>query len=114
MKVLLDLISLGMKEWAISKGVTHYTHWFQSLTGATAEKHDAFLQVLNSGLAIEQFEGSQLIQQEPDAASFPNGVVLGVRLKLGVILLGIHLHLLLFMEQHYVFLQFLCPIQEKL
>ena len=66
------LISLGMKEWAISKGVTHYTHWFQPLTGATAEKHDAFLQIVNNGLAIEQFEGSQLIQQEPDASSFPS------------------------------------------
>ncbi len=70
-----DLIALGMKEWAISKGVTHYTHWFQSLTGATAEKHDAFLQILDNGLAIEQFEGIQLIQQEPEASSFPSGSV---------------------------------------
>lgn len=66
-------ISTGMKEWAISKGATHYTHWFQPLTGATAEKHDAFFDTIEQGLAIEKFEGSQLVQQEPDASSFPNG-----------------------------------------
>nr|WP_321222337.1 glutamine synthetase III [uncultured Psychroserpens sp.] len=69
-----DHISTGMKEWAISKGATHYTHWFQPLTGATAEKHDAFFETIGSnGLAIEKFEGGQLVQQEPDASSFPNG-----------------------------------------
>lgn len=67
-----DLIALGMKEWAISKGVTHYSHWFQPLSGTTAEKHDGFLDLLENGMAIEQFQGSQLIQQEPEAASFPN------------------------------------------
>lgn len=67
-----DLIALGMKEWALSKGVTHYTHWFQSLSGTTAEKHDSFLDVLSEGLAIEQFHGKELTQQEPEAASFPN------------------------------------------
>ncbi|MCA0133740.1 glutamine synthetase III family protein [Winogradskyella alexanderae] len=68
-----DHISTGMKEWAISKGATHYTHWFQPLTGATAEKHDAFFETMEAGLAIERFEGTQLVQQEPDASSFPHG-----------------------------------------
>ena len=68
-----DHISTGMKEWAITKGVTHYTHWFQPLTGATAEKHDAFFETIGNGQAIEKFGGGQLVQQEPDASSFPNG-----------------------------------------
>lgn len=72
-RVIADHISNGMKEWAISKGATHYTHWFQPLTGATAEKHDAFFETIGNGLAIEKFEGNQLVQQEPDASSFPNG-----------------------------------------
>lgn len=72
-RVLADHISTGMKEWAISKGATHYTHWFQPLTGATAEKHDAFFETIGDGIAIEKFGGSQLVQQEPDASSFPNG-----------------------------------------
>jgi glutamine synthetase len=70
---LADHISTGMKEWAISKGVTHYTHWFQPLTGSTAEKHDAFFETIGEGLAIEKFAGNQLVQQEPDASSFPHG-----------------------------------------
>ncbi|EGV43652.1 glutamine synthetase type III [Bizionia argentinensis JUB59] len=68
-----DHISTGMKEWAISKGATHYTHWFQPLTGTTAEKHDAFFEPIGNGRAIEKFGGGQLVQQEPDASSFPNG-----------------------------------------
>ncbi|MEY8848289.1 glutamine synthetase III [Psychroserpens sp. XS_ASV72] len=68
-----DHVSTGMKEWAISKGATHYTHWFQPLTGATAEKHDAFFEPVNGGRAIEKFGGGQLVQQEPDASSFPSG-----------------------------------------
>ncbi|WP_296315471.1 glutamine synthetase III [Winogradskyella sp. UBA3174] len=72
-RLVADHISTGMKEWAISKGATHYTHWFQPLTGATAEKHDAFFETIGDGLAIEKFEGGQLVQQEPDASSFPNG-----------------------------------------
>ncbi|WP_025741760.1 glutamine synthetase III family protein [Aquimarina pacifica] len=71
---IADQIASSMKEWALSKGVTHYTHWFQPLTGATAEKHDAFFETLgNSGKGIEKFGGSQLVQQEPDASSFPSG-----------------------------------------
>ncbi|NND61786.1 MAG: glutamine synthetase type III [Flavobacteriaceae bacterium] len=66
-------IAVGMKEWAISKGATHYTHWFQPLTGSTAEKHDAFFETTGDGLSIEKFGGGQLAQQEPDASSFPHG-----------------------------------------
>ncbi|WP_047545544.1 glutamine synthetase III [Psychroserpens sp. Hel_I_66] len=72
-RTVADHISTGMKEWAINKGATHYTHWFQPLTGATAEKHDAFFETIGNGLAIEKFGGGQLVQQEPDASSFPNG-----------------------------------------
>ncbi|MBL4939364.1 MAG: glutamine synthetase III, partial [Lutibacter sp.] len=70
---IADQVSSAMKEWALAKGVTHYTHWFQPLTGATAEKHDAFFETIGGGMAIEKFGGSQLVQQEPDASSFPNG-----------------------------------------
>ncbi|MAN25900.1 glutamine synthetase III [Mesonia sp.] len=70
---LADHISTGLKEWAISKGATHYTHWFQPLTGSTAEKHDAFFEPTGNGSAIEKFGGGSLVQQEPDASSFPNG-----------------------------------------
>lgn len=72
-RTIADHISTGMKEWAISKGATHYTHWFQPLTGTTAEKHDAFFETIEDGTAIEKFGGGQLVQQEPDASSFPNG-----------------------------------------
>ncbi len=58
-----------MKEWAISKGATHFTHWFQPLTGATAEKHDSFFKPLGDGRAIEKFEGTMLVQQEPDVTA---------------------------------------------
>jgi len=68
-----DQIASGMKAWAREKGATHYTHWFQPLTGITAEKHDAFFEPVGDGQAIEKFEGAQLVQQEPDASSFPNG-----------------------------------------
>lgn len=65
-------IATAMKAWAMSKGATHYTHWFQPLTGTTAEKHDSFFEPSSDG-AIEVFAGSALVQQEPDASSFPNG-----------------------------------------
>ncbi|GAB4132827.1 MAG: glutamine synthetase III [Bacteroidia bacterium] len=70
---MADQIAAGMKAWAISKGANHYTHWFQPLTGTTAEKHDAFFEPIEGGRAIERFGGNQLVQQEPDASSFPNG-----------------------------------------
>lgn len=70
---IADQVATGMKSWAISKGATHYTHWFQPLTGGTAEKHDAFFEPNGDGTAIDKFDGGQLVQQEPDASSFPNG-----------------------------------------
>ncbi|AUC82231.1 glutamine synthetase III [Lacinutrix sp. Bg11-31] len=72
-RAIADQIASAMKDWALSKGVTHYTHWFQPLTGATAEKHDAFFETIENNGAIEKFGGTQLVQQEPDASSFPNG-----------------------------------------
>jgi glutamine synthetase len=70
---IADQVAIAMKEWAMSKGATHYTHWFQPLTGTTAEKHDSFFTPIEGGRGIERFSGSMLIQQEPDASSFPNG-----------------------------------------
>ena len=70
---IADQVASAMKDWAISKQATHYTHWFQPLTGSTAEKHDAFFTPIEGGRAIERFEGNMLVQQEPDASSFPNG-----------------------------------------
>ena len=68
-----DEVAAAMKSWALTKGATHYTHWFQPLTGTTAEKHDAFFDISHKGKAMEKFKGSALVQQEPDASSFPNG-----------------------------------------
>lgn len=70
---IADQVAEAMKGWAITMGATHYTHWFQPLTGATAEKHDAFFDLLPDGSGIEKFGGKQLVQQEPDASSFPSG-----------------------------------------
>ncbi len=70
---IADQVASSMKEWAIDKGATHYTHWFQPLTGSTAEKHDAFFDPIEDGRAIERFDGEQLVQQEPDASSLPSG-----------------------------------------
>ena len=70
---IADQIAVGMKDWASKLGATHYTHWFQPLTGSTAEKHDAFFEPTTGGRSIEKFDGGLLVQQEPDASSFPNG-----------------------------------------
>ncbi|GAA4409457.1 glutamine synthetase III [Nibrella viscosa] len=70
---IADEVANAMKAWAVSKGATHYTHWFQPLTGETAEKHDAFFDITMDGKAIEKFKGGALVQQEPDASSFPSG-----------------------------------------
>lgn len=70
---IADQVASCMKAWAQSKGVTHFTHWFQPLSGATAEKHDGFFEPIEGGRAIERFSGNALVQQEPDASSFPNG-----------------------------------------
>jgi glutamine synthetase len=72
-RAIANQISSGIRAWAESKGVTHFTHWFQPLTGSTAEKHDSFFTIKSDGTPIEQFEGDALIQQEPDASSFPSG-----------------------------------------
>ncbi|MEN9525045.1 MAG: hypothetical protein RLZZ256_429, partial [Bacteroidota bacterium] len=70
---MANQIANGLRAWAETKGVTHYTHWFQPLTGTTAEKHDSFFTLKGDGTPIEQFDGDALIQQEPDASSFPSG-----------------------------------------
>ncbi len=68
-----NAVAAAMKSWAMDKGATHYSHWFQPLTGTTAEKHDAFFEPSSSGKNLESFKGSALVQQEPDASSFPHG-----------------------------------------
>ena len=70
---LADSVAAGMKQWAIENGARHYTHWFHPLTGGTAEKHDAFIEHDGKGGVVEKFDGKLLVQQEPDASSFPNG-----------------------------------------
>ncbi len=70
---LADQIAAALKAWCMEQGTTHYTHWFQPLTGTTAEKHDSFFTLSGSGVAIEKFDGDALVQQEPDASSFPSG-----------------------------------------
>ncbi len=70
---IADQVASGMKEWAISRGASHYTHWFHPLTDATAEKHDSFFDMTQNGETFESFNGKVLVQQEPDASSFPNG-----------------------------------------
>lgn len=70
---IADAVAEGMKQWAVERGVTHYTHWFQPLTEGTAEKHDAFIEHDGKGGMIEEFSGKLLVQQEPDASSFPSG-----------------------------------------
>ncbi|KYP16053.1 glutamine synthetase III [Flavihumibacter sp. CACIAM 22H1] len=72
-RTVANQIAAGIRQWAETKGVTHYTHWFQPLTGTTAEKHDSFFTLKGDGTAIEEFDGAALIQQEPDASSFPSG-----------------------------------------
>ncbi len=72
-KEIADVVANAMKEWAIEKGATHYTHWFQPMTGITAEKHDSFISPEGNGKIIMEFSGKELIKGEPDASSFPNG-----------------------------------------
>jgi len=72
-RAVANQVANGIRGWAESKGVTHFTHWFQPLTGSTAEKHDSFFTIKSDGTAIEEFDGAALIQQEPDASSFPSG-----------------------------------------
>src|SRR5215216_6229119 len=72
-RTMAGQIAHGIRAWAETKGVTHFTHWFQPLTGTTAEKHDSFFTIKSDGTPIEQFDGDALVQQEPDASSFPSG-----------------------------------------
>ncbi|MBS1660644.1 MAG: glutamine synthetase III [Bacteroidetes bacterium] len=72
-RAVANQIGSGLRQWAEAKGVTHFTHWFQPLTGTTAEKHDSFFTIKGDGTPIEEFDGAALIQQEPDASSFPSG-----------------------------------------
>ena len=106
-----DVVAHEMKEWAIEKGATHYSHWFQPLTGVTAEKHDAFITApMENGKVLMSFSGKELIKGEPDASSFPSG---GLRATLH----GTVPHLLLYamMQQAvpYVSLPLSAPIQER-
>ena len=70
---IASAVANAMKDWAIDKGATHYTHWFQPMTGITAEKHDSFISPTEGGRAIMEFSGKELIKGEPDASSFPSG-----------------------------------------
>ena len=70
---IAGMVAIGIRKWAIEHGATHFTHWFQPLTGGTAEKHDAFFSIDKTGALLEEFSGDALYQQEPDASSFPNG-----------------------------------------
>jgi glutamine synthetase len=70
---IADVVAAAMKEWAMERGATHYTHWFQPMTGITAEKHDSFLSPTDAGTAIAEFSGKELVRGEPDASSFPSG-----------------------------------------
>ncbi len=70
---IANQVAIGMKAWAVDRGATHYTHWFHPLNGSTAEKHDAFFEPADGGGVIENFQGDMLVQQEPDASSFPSG-----------------------------------------
>ena len=70
---IADVVASAMKDWAIEKGATHYTHWFQPMTGITAEKHDSFISPMGDGTVIMEFSGKELVKGEPDASSFPSG-----------------------------------------
>ena len=70
---IANAVAQAMKDWAVSNGATHYTHWFQPLNGVTAEKHDSFIQLSPDGGVIMDFSGKELIKGEPDASSFPSG-----------------------------------------
>ena len=70
-----NVVANAMKDWAVEKGATHYTHWFQPMTGITAEKHDSFISPVPGGKVIMDFSGKELVMGEPDASSFPSGGV---------------------------------------
>ena len=78
---IADTVASAMKDWAIEKGATHFTHWFQPLTGITAEKHDSFISPTPDGHIIMEFSGKELIKGEPDASSFPSGGLRATSMK---------------------------------
>ena len=121
---IADSVASGMKQWAMDMGATHYTHWFQPLTGGTAEKHDAFVEYDGKGGVIEEFSGKLLIQQEPDASSFPSGGAFeklrnalyspnAIGSKRAVIRLGMRLRRLSSSIRRSVSRRFLSPIPGK-
>ena len=101
-----NVVANAMKDWAIEKGATHYTHWFQPMTGITAEKHDAFITPTEDGNIILEFSGKELVKGEPDASSFPSGGLRAIRR-------GILLQTLLLKTIHYIFLQLFAHIPVK-
>ena len=113
---IADVVAHEMKEWAIEKGATHYCHWFQPLTGVTAEKHDAFVTApREDGKVLLSFSGKELIKGEPDASSFPEDFVQHLRpeaIQHGTVP---HRHLYAMMQQagSYVFLPHSAPTQER-
>ena len=112
-----DVIAHEMKEWAIEKGATHYTHWFQPLTGVTAEKHDSFITApMPNGKVLMSFSGKELIKGEPDASSFPSGGLRATFEARGYTAWIVH-HLLSFVrmqqEQHFVFQLLSVPTLER-
>lgn len=90
---IADEVAAGMKRWATELGVTHYTHWFQPLTEGTAEKHDAFVEHDGKGGMMEEFSGKLLVQQEPDASSFPNGGIRNTFEARGSLCFSVHFYL---------------------
>ena len=114
---IADVVAHEMKEWAIEKGATHYSHWFQPLTGVTAEKHDAFITApMDNGKVLMSFSGKELIKGEPDASSFPSGGLRATFEARGYTAWDCTSRLLSVMMQqveHSVFLLHSVPIREK-
>lgn len=110
---IADAVAHAMKVWALEKGVTHFTHWFQPMTGVTAEKHDSFITPAGNGKVLMEFSGKELIKGEPDASSFPSG---GLRqpLKPEGIQHGILPAMRLLRKVFFAFRQHLLPIQDML
>ena len=98
-----NIVANAMKDWAVEKGCTHYTHWFQPMTGLTAEKLDSFISPTEDGHVIMEFSGKELVKGEPDASSFPSG---GLRatFEAEAIQLGTQLHTHSLRKKHFVFL----------
>ena len=105
-----NAVADAMKDWAAAKGATHYTHWFQPLTGVTAEKHDGFISPSPDGGVIMEFSGKELIKGEPDASSFPSG---GLRATFEAIRRGIPPHTRLSREKPCIFPRHSAPMEAR-